>query len=236
MSIKTLFVSSALALGVATAAQATTITVDYDPDVVVTTGGFEFFDVNDDGSGDAFVSISSFSGDARIGGAFDDFADPNSPTGFTLSEGEVLQDNSGNAILLGNGETVNANTAAEKSGIWSSSSALLYSGADTSLGPLGGVGTQGFAAIRVGLFDASGDDGCGGCEGGGGIGPLNGYIYGWLDLTHGSVVVSQAGYGNGFGVTATTPGGNPPVIPLPAGLPLLLAGLGGLAVLKRRKA
>lgn len=57
--------------------------------------------------------------------------------------------------------------------------------------------------------------------------------YAFFDVTRGSVIVNSYTYNFGGGVT--TPGGVPPIapIPLPAGLPLLLAGLGGFAVLRR---
>lgn len=236
-NLKTLLLTGALITGSFSGANASTIIVDYNPDVVIESGDFEFLDVNDDGFGDVYGQISQFSGDARVGGGFADFADPGSSTGFTATQGEVLQDASGNAILLGEDVEVDASIAGIVGGLWSSASALLYSGADPDDGPLGGVGTQGFVGVRMSIFEAFGNDGCGGCEGG--DDPIfQGYQYGWLDVTHGSLIFSQAGYGNGLGVAATTPGGNPPPppIPLPAGFPLLLAGLGAFAFVKRRKA
>lgn len=233
-NFKTLLLSGAFMAATVSGAAAATIIVDYNPDIVIENGQFDFMDVNADAHSDAYGQISQFSGDASVGGSFSDFADPSRPSGFSATQGEILQDASGDAILLGAGVDVNAAIAGIMGGLWSSASALLYSGSDPNTGPLGGVGSQGFVGVRISVFEAFGNDGCGGCEGG--QNPVfEGYQYGWLDVTHGSLIFTQAGYGNGLGVTATTPGGGSTPIPLPAGLPLLLAGLGSFAFMKRRK-
>ncbi|MCX7567495.1 VPLPA-CTERM sorting domain-containing protein [Sulfitobacter sp. F26169L] len=62
-------------------------------------------------------------------------------------------------------------------------------------------------------------------------------VYAFLNVEHGSIIFGQAGFSNVAGAGAVIPGGNPTTpVPLPAGLPLLLAGLGAFALVKRRKA
>ena len=61
-------------------------------------------------------------------------------------------------------------------------------------------------------------------------------FYAFLEVEHGSIIFEQAGFSNAAGAGALIPGGTTQPIPLPAGLPLLLAGLGAFAFVKRRKA
>lgn len=60
------------------------------------------------------------------------------------------------------------------------------------------------------------------------------YGYGFVDITRGSVIVNGYTYNAAGGVT--TPSSVPPIapIPLPAGVLLLMTGLGTLALMKRR--
>lgn len=60
-------------------------------------------------------------------------------------------------------------------------------------------------------------------------------FYAFLEVEHGSIIFGQAGYSNVASAGAIIPGGSTTPIPLPAGLPLLLAGLSAFAFVKRRK-
>lgn len=57
--------------------------------------------------------------------------------------------------------------------------------------------------------------------------------FGWLHVEHGSVVIDSYGLGE-IGGSATVPSTNVSAVPLPAGLPLLLAGLGAFGLARRR--
>lgn len=62
------------------------------------------------------------------------------------------------------------------------------------------------------------------------VGEVTGYAY--LDMTRGSLIFN--GFGYNLAGSVTTPSANVTPVPLPAGLPLLLAGLGAFAVLRRQ--
>ena len=61
------------------------------------------------------------------------------------------------------------------------------------------------------------------------VDPINGYS--WLRIGGDRIAISSIAWSE---VTVTDPDPDPNVVPLPAGLPLILTGLGVLAVLRRR--
>ncbi|OAN78012.1 hypothetical protein A8B78_13445 [Jannaschia sp. EhC01] len=60
-------------------------------------------------------------------------------------------------------------------------------------------------------------------------------FFGFLQLSHGSIVIGQAGYTTTPSVSAVIPGGGPSPVPLPAGAVLLLGALGGLGAMRLRR-
>ncbi len=150
--------------------------------------------------------------------------DPNS---FEAPYQEVyISSTNGIADLFDAGDVVGANTFGDDSGFQD-----LFDAASDNAIP--NVGDGGFLGFRLDIGTSI-------------YRQLDGFLptgfastpesfYAFLEVEHGSIIFGQAGFNNVAGAGAIIPGGPTTPIPLPAGLPLLLAGLGAFAFVKRRK-
>jgi hypothetical protein len=132
-------------------------------------------------------------------------------------QAQVVDTKSGNAVsllsfsptytsMLGAGDTVDASWFNGDSGFSGLSFGNLV-GFDGN-GPWSLIGAHGFLGLQLDLAD--------------------GIHYGWLEVTHGSVIVGQMGY-------QTTANAGASIVPLPASLPLLASGFAGLMALRCRR-
>jgi hypothetical protein len=94
-------------------------------------------------------------------------------------------------------------------------------------GPIPNVGDSAFFGFRI----TTGTPGVDYSE------PIENAVdtFGWIELTHGSVIVGQVGLQSLPGAGAPVPGG-PSEVPVPAAGLLLMGGLAGLGALRRRRA
>ncbi|SFR17396.1 VPLPA-CTERM sorting domain-containing protein [Poseidonocella sedimentorum] len=113
------------------------------------------------------------------------------------------------------------------------SSGKLYD--DTFLsekGPLKAPGSTAYIGFRIQASSTYGTD-----DGLYFIGAPEETYYGYIELTRGSVILGDIGLSGISGASVLIPAsssGGTSTVPLPAGMPLLLAGLGGFAALRRK--
>ncbi|TCP40836.1 VPLPA-CTERM sorting domain-containing protein [Rhodovulum marinum] len=109
---------------------------------------------------------------------------------------------------------------------------LYVNGSGTPYGILAAAGSSAYLGFQI--------------EVGSNFGTNDGYYffgaaqetyYGWIAVERGSVILGDYGLQNVSGEAAAIPtvGSGPSPVPLPAGLPLLLAGLGALGLVRRRR-
>lgn len=219
---------------IATPGIAATIIDSYATPIEVTSG-FQFLDANADGANDVnIVAQSGSTGSGQMVGT----STRNEAAGYysvtsilsTPRNGGPLFD----AVALGYGVSVDAAIAASMGAVWSSGERSYLFSNQFGGGAIPNVGDRAFVGLKLDYFSLSPDrDGCNGCEFGFEQQLLE-TRYAWLDLEHGSVVIHGTGYGDGPGVAAVTP--TLSNVPLPAGLPLMLAGLGSLVWMRKRPA
>lgn len=210
------------------------------PDTITNPGFTNFVDVdlNQDGYRDIELGIGGY---FNTGGFVNALSDTNRFVGgpppgvsqnldgsFDAPYQEVyISSTNGIADLFSAGDEVGANTFGTDSGFED----LFDSPSDNAIP---NVGDKGYLGFRIDIGTAN-------------YVPVDGFLptgfnstpmsfYAFLHVEHGSLIFGQAGYNNVAGAPAVIPGGNnPPPIPLPAGFPLLLTGLGLFAFAKRRK-
>lgn len=246
MTGTTKILAAVLAAAVATGAQADTITVNLDTPLV-SDNNFTSVDINQDGATDLMLyaqTVGSVGADTGVvlgqsngvgNTVFDNlFTDEPTDVGvYTI--GRVLADFNGELIGLGADTRVDDSTANSFEGRWTSASSLAY---DNMTGLLPAGGAKAYIGVRLDVYDYLADDNCNGCV----LLPdveaeFRGHIYGWLELERGSLITSMFGYGSDLNLAAVTPTApDMNVVPLPAGLPLLLAGLGAFGLVGRRRA
>lgn len=213
-------------------------TVVFDPlsagdDTVTTAGSSNYLavDVNQDGNTDLSLGIQA----SAFGGAFVRGVDLPTPDvsgeeafrGFEAAYQEVTL----SQTLFGAGDVINADTFGTPD-----NNIFLYGrGTSSAENILPNVGDSAFFGVRIQTGTALYQDFDGVFTDGFLDGAPIETIFGFIEISHGSVVVGSVGYNNDAISSITVPGGDAvSAVPLPASAVLMLGALGGLGAVRRK--
>jgi len=215
-----IIVSTILATAIGSAASAATVINNQYANTTVENG---YFDVDINGNGEFDIGFEAFDypSGTQEGYVYTYSYELNG----VLYQAGIVDENVNNATVakgFAAGDEID-----ENAGSFGGGSLLYVNGSGGSNGILAGAGSTGYLGFQILSSDNYGAD--------------DGYYfldtpdaqYGYFEVSRGSVVLGSFGLQSTIGAAAIIP--DPSVVPLPAGMPLLLAGLGGFAALRRRK-
>ncbi|TDX19611.1 VPLPA-CTERM sorting domain-containing protein [Rhodovulum visakhapatnamense] len=210
--------------------QAATVITTLDPPLVASNGSFPGLDVDGDGWNDFYFYGGGEDGD--YGAVFAAEGSPFSESLGYFSYAWLLgvEDSPGNAAtaFFEPGSEVGL-TSPQELGILPY--AELYVAGEA--GELGEIGDTAIIGFVLETYRPCVDETTQACEegdGDDGLVEFLGYRFGWFDLERGSTIVNRYGLAD-----LGDPAAIIPPVPLPAGLPLLLAGLGAFGLAARRR-